>query len=519
MVTLPQLIDGLPLSLHCGGPVDIPLTSLADDSRQVQPGALFIAREGVGADGEQFITDAIERGAAAIIAPRPPRTETETSPVWASGPKIDMALTARLADRFFGHPARDLAIAAVTGTNGKTTVAFLVRHLLERAGMRCGLLGTVHNDLGRGVEPAALTTPGPIELHRSLRQMVDAGCDAVACELSSHGLEQGRAAGLDVDVAIFTNLTGDHLDYHGTMEDYAAAKARLFEMLKPPARAVVNAEDAWTKRIVADCEGSIIRCAVDAAAEVEWRAEVLSLSAAGSRIAITSPRGRDEVSLPLLGRHNVSNALLATAAADAVCESRGLDTAGLCAFLAEVGIVPGRLEPVSIPGDETAPTVLVDYAHTDDALFNVLTALRPLLPEAGRLSVVFGCGGDRDRTKRPRMAEVASRLADELYVTSDNPRTEPPQQIIDDILSGLPAGTVAGESVHVEPDRARAIEQAITAAGSRHIVLIAGKGDEDYQIIGTERTHFDDREQAATALQERRRKSAPAPHERAWTSS
>ena len=512
MKPLPELIAGLPLKM-CSPPGEAPsIRDLTDDSRQVQPGTLFIARRGSGDDGQRYIDDAIGRGAAGIVAPRPPAGDAERRLAWATGPDVDGVLTAQLADRFYDHPGRALRVLAVTGTNGKTTVAFLMRHLLAGAGLRCGLLGTVYNDLGEGPQPASLTTPGPIELHRWLRRMVDAGCRAVACELSSHGLAQGRAAHLAVDAAVFTNLSGDHLDYHGTMDAYAAAKARLFEALAPSARAVVNADDPWSGRIVADCPAPVVRCRIDGDAPAHWRARVLAGTARGSRIGVEGPGGGFEADLPLLGRYNVSNALLALAAVASLGDAVDLAPAELARLLAASPPVPGRLERVEVDGagpgragGDALPTVLVDYAHTDDALGNVLGALRPLVGEGRRLVVVFGCGGDRDRGKRPRMAAVAWRLADGLVITSDNPRTEDPDRIIADTLTGLPPDAAGSGRLHVESDRAAAIEHAIASAAPGAVVLIAGKGHEDYQVIGEQRLHFNDREHAAAALARRSR--------------
>ena len=524
---LDNLIDGLGLAL-AAGPADVDITDLCDDSRQATPGCAFIARGGVRTDGNAFIADALQRGAAAIISERFHQAVdgiggnlgTEKTS-WIVAPKADQALAGRLAERIFGYPSRKLKLIGVTGTNGKTTIAFLIQHLLGQAGWPCGMIGTVVIDDGKQRRPANLTTPGAIDFSRFLAAMAANGCRAAVAEVSSHALDQGRTDALKFDAAVFTNLTGDHLDYHQTMENYARAKARLFESLAPQAFAIINADDPWAPEMVRNCRAHVMACGIRNATDggsdepcasasgpqagedrsLTVAARYLKLNAAGSRAVFEGPWGSQEIEFPLVGRHNVMNALQAVAAANAICPLDKL----LRQALRQCPAPPGRLELVRLEGAETGdlPTVLVDYAHTHDALENVLRTLRQVSP--GKLTVVFGCGGDRDRTKRPKMAEVACRLADRIVITSDNPRTEDPQRIIDEILAGVPAekrGGGAGE-VLVEPDRAAAIAQAIASATGGEVVLLAGKGHEDYQIIGTTRHHFDDREQAAAALRRR----------------
>lgn len=474
------------------------IADLTDDSRQVTPGCLFIARRGTKTDGSSFINDALAKGAAAIISPTAPPPDLPPNVAWARAVSLDQALVSRLAERFFGHPSRRLKLVGITGTKGKTTTAFLVQHALALAGYPCGMIGTIWIDDGAARTPAQLTTPGPADFSRSLAAMLKNGCAAAVCEISSHALHQGRTAALDIDAAVFTNLTGDHLDYHQTMQAYADAKAILFSSLKDDAWAVANADDPWAARILGSRPQRLpqrtLMCSVKSSVPDGASATILDLTASHSRARFAGPWGRFEARLPLVGRHNVYNALLAVAAVWSVTRAsadllqRALDTAPA---------VPGRLEPVVLKDAPNLPTVLVDYAHTHDALENVLSALRPFT--RGKLITVFGCGGDRDRTKRPKMAAVACRLADRVVVTSDNPRTEDPAAIIRQIMAGVPQG----KDVTVEPDRAAAIAAAIAAAAADDVVLIAGKGHEDYQIIGTTKRHFDDREQAAQALRQR----------------
>jgi UDP-N-acetylmuramoyl-L-alanyl-D-glutamate--2,6-diaminopimelate ligase len=500
-------------------PTTFEIHDLTDDSRNVRAGSLFIARSGTKSDGRRFIPDALAAGAVAILTDEEPGRLALPAghrvPVLYSN---DVALaSAHLAEVFHGSPSAALDLIGITGTNGKTTTAHLVHQLLNMAGRRCGLIGTVQIDDGRSITPAVLTTPSATETSRTLARMLDAGCGAAVMEASSHALDQGRVAGLRYAAAIFTNLTGDHLDYHGTMERYAQAKARLFDALPRHSWAIVNADDPWSPRMIARhaaAGGSVLHCRVleangatrDAAtpSDSEAFASIRSVSLRGSLVEFAGPWGRDSATIRLLGRHNVMNMLQALAAAWCV----GVPPRELLRHAPRAIAPPGRLEPVTPPDSPFA--VLVDYAHTDDALDKVMTTLRNVLSDAssgsrtrGRLLVVFGCGGDRDRTKRPRMGEVASRLADLAFVTSDNPRTEAPSAIIDEIIAGVPGDR--RERVIVSADRRHAINEAIHAAHEGDIVLIAGKGHETYQIVpdgqgGSTTQHFDDREEARAAL-------------------
>jgi UDP-N-acetylmuramoyl-L-alanyl-D-glutamate--2,6-diaminopimelate ligase len=481
---------------------DLDIGGVCEDSRRVQRGDLFIARSGTRTDGRQFIADAAARGAVAVVVER----RLEDCPL----PHIVVPDAARavsvLANIFHGQPSHALAVLGVTGTNGKTTTAYLVRHLLASAARRCGMIGTVQIDDGVQSCEAEMTTPGAVDIARLLATMRQSGCAACAMEVSSHALDQHRVSGVRFAAAAFTNLSGDHLDYHKTMENYAAAKARLFAALEPSAVAVVNAHDPASQRMLRDSRARTVRFAIDEPAD--YRAADVEVTADGSRFTIHMPQGSAPVRMRFIGRHNILNAL---AAAALVAETFGLTAEHIAQALAEAVSAPGRLQPVRC-GQPFA--VFVDYAHTDDGLENVLKALRPLTRQ--KLRVVFGCGGDRDRGKRPRMAAVAERLADVLYLTSDNPRTEDPHRILDEIVAGLSADVeLAGAArplgaasrtdrprkcAFVEPDRRRAIERALMDATEGDVVLLAGKGHENYQIIGTQKHHFDDVEEATRVL-------------------
>lgn len=476
-----------------GGAVDV--RSVCEDSRRVEPGALFVARRGARNDGRAFIGEAVQRGAVAVV------TDDEMvrvpDGVALATCRDVAAASARIAERLWGNPTSRLRLVGVTGTNGKTTTAHLVQQILNGAGKRCGLIGTVCVDDGAGVRASDLTTPGACELSRLFATMVERGCEAAVMEVSSHALDQGRVAGLAFDVGVFTNLSGDHLDYHGTAEAYAAAKAKLFSMLPRSGFAVVNAEDPMAGRMVEHCEAAVVRCGIGGG--FPCRAEMASSSVRGSSCVFTGAWGAFACKLSLVGRHNVMNALEACAAAYAV----GARMEHLQEAMDRAKAPPGRLEPVAGAAAEEI-SVFVDYAHTDDALEKALVALRPIVPEGGRLWVVFGCGGDRDRTKRPRMGRVASRLADAVVVTSDNPRTEDPERIVDEIMAGVEEGA----EVHRVVRRDRAIGLAIDSARAGDVVLIAGKGHENYQIVsdgkgGTVKRPFDDREASRRAISRR----------------
>ena len=463
--------------------------TVQEDSRKVGPGDLFIARPGAKSDGARYAADAASRGAVAVVTQQR-ITGCALPQVLISNPASAASILANLS---FEQPSHKVQVLGITGTNGKTTTTYLLRHILAKARSKCGVIGTVEIDDGQTRREADMTTPSAVDVARLLADMRTNGCKAAAIEVSSHALDQGRCAGVRFAGAGFCNLTGDHLDYHKTPENYAAAKARLFETLEEDAAAVVNAASSWTWRMLQDCKARVSRFGFTP--DCEYRARDHKITAQGTHFILCTPDGETEVHMALIGRHNIENALLAAGLA---CEVFGLSVHQVAAALRDAQGAPGRLQSVRC-GQPFA--VLVDYAHTDDALQNVLTALRPLCK--GKLRVLFGCGGDRDATKRPRMAKVAQEFADVLYVTSDNPRTEDPQSIIDQIRAGLTTKTARGNQVHEHLDRRAAISQILSDAQSGDIVLLAGKGHENYQIIGTEKRHFDDAEEAARVLQSR----------------
>jgi len=471
---------------------DAEVTDVSADSRRCRAGCCFVAVRGTAADGHRYIPAAVSAGAAAVVCEDSSAVPDGTP--WAAVADT-RAAAGRLAQAIRGWPARKLTCIAVTGTKGKSTVAVLTRAALEAAGMPAGLFGTIAHETGLRAVPAATTTPDAMELAEMTAEMVRAGKTHLVMEASSHALDQDRTAGLTFRVGVFTNLAGDHMDYHGTMEAYFLAKRRLFERLDRGATAVIN-RDAPRPEGLPRPPGELLAEATKA--EVLWYglspaaelwARIDRIDSGGTDFAVRWGGRQEAVHVPLIGRYNVLNCLAAAGAAGAV----GADLAAALRGIAGVGSIRGRLQrvPSAMPFD-----VFVDYAHTDDALRNVLGALRPLTK--AHLIVAFGCGGDRDRTKRPRMARACEELADLVVVTSDNPRSEKPQAIIDEICAGFtPAGR---DRALVEPDRRAAIELAVARAEAGDVVLIAGKGHEDYQIIGGRRTHFDDVEVASEAL-------------------
>ena len=478
------------------GDIGARVSELTDDSRLVTQGACFVARRGRDSDGGRFVDEAVRRGAKAVVSALGPPAGVAAGVVWVRLPEVDQRVCGALAERFFDEPSRKLRLIGITGTNGKTTTAFLVQHLLNQAGVKCGLIGSVWNDLGGVRVDSDLTTPGAIEFSRLLSRMVDAGCGAAVAEVSSHGLKQGRISSLNLFGAVFTNITGDHLDYHRTLDDYAGAKAKLFSGLRFGVPAIVNVADPYARFVVsrsrAKVRWSLVEGDGDArVSDADYIARVVGSGADHSVVRMSGNWGLFTVRLPLVGRFNVSNALQAAG----IVSEMGVEGDVIEAGLACAPGVPGRVEAVRGEGAGNGlPVVVVDYAHTHDALANVLGALRPVT--RGRLTVVFGCGGDRDTTKRSKMGEVAGRLADRVVVTSDNPRTEEPGRIIEQILEGIGHGA----EVSVEQDRGLAIEKAIGEAGPGDTVLLAGKGHEGYQIVGDQKLAFDDRERAAAAL-------------------
>ncbi|MBX3353256.1 MAG: UDP-N-acetylmuramoyl-L-alanyl-D-glutamate--2,6-diaminopimelate ligase [Phycisphaeraceae bacterium] len=518
--TQDTLASGRSLVALCAGVAsiegvpDLAVTGVTDDSRRVVPGMVFVAKRGAQADGAAFIRDAVSRGALIVVAER---SATVPHDIGVPTVRVDSAADAlaTLAERFHGEPSAALTTIGVTGTNGKTTTTHLIKQLLEAGGVRTGVVSTCAIEAGGrdSLAKATQTTPGAAELSERLAAMRDKGCAAAVVETSSHALEQKRVAAIRYTIAVFTNLTGDHLDYHGTMEQYASAKARLFATLPHEGWAIVNADDAWAPAMLRNCRARVIACAaarsgrgpahLDAPVAHEASVETLGIDAGRMRARFDGPFGSFEARLPLVGEHNAMNALQSACAAWCAGATRD----DIVRALEGAAAPPGRLEPVTrAPGVAEPFGVLVDYAHTDDALGRALAAARSLVAVGASLRVVFGCGGDRDRTKRPRMGRVAGDLADVVIVTSDNPRTEDPDAIVAQVVAGVDASR--RDRARAIVDRRLAIHEAIRDAQRGDVVLIAGKGHEDYQILpdgkgGTVTRHFDDREVARDALIER----------------
>jgi UDP-N-acetylmuramoyl-L-alanyl-D-glutamate--2,6-diaminopimelate ligase len=459
------------------GAPEVEISSLAYSTESVTPGALFFCVPGFRADGHDFAPTAVERGAVALVCQRPLGLGVPEVLV----PDVRAAMGPAAA-RFYGDPTTELDVVGITGTNGKTTTAFLVRHLLEAEGRGCGLLGTVKRVVGGVEEEVERTTPEAIDLQATFRRMLDGGDRACAMEVSSHALELGRVDSIRFACRVFTNLTQDHLDFHDTMDAYFEAKRRLF---RGPGIAVVNLDDEYGRRIAAEIE--CVTFAIDH--EADYRARDVEFDLMGSRFTCQTPAGPLELESPLPGLFNVENVL----AAVAVARSLEVPGATIAQALPEFGRVPGRFEPVD---EGQGFGVLVDYAHTPDSLENVLRAAREVT--RGRLHVVFGAGGDRDRGKRPLMGAAARRLADRVLVTSDNPRNEAPETIIDQVMEG------AGPDAEREVDRRRAIARAVETAERGDVVVIAGKGHEQGQEFENGRKEpFDDVDVAREALRAR----------------
>ena len=486
-MTLNELLQASHLDCVLADP---PITSLCYDSRQAEPGALFFALPGAKADGAQFARQAAERGAAAIIAQCP--VEDAGCPV-VLVPDARAAM-ADVAAAFFKHPDRTLKCVGITGTNGKTTTAFLTKHLLDAAGLRCGLIGTVKYLIGDEEIPAPRTTPESVDLQKMLAQQRDAGGRAMAMEVSSHAIVQHRARSVAFDAAIFTNLTQDHLDYHRTMDAYFEAKALFFEAVAAQAnkrpRLIVNADDRFGHRLIERFGKKAKLVTFGRGVHADFRASSVRFDANGATFHLDARKKSYLVRMPLIGLFNIYNTLGALAAAS----SCGVELRASVAALAGAPQVPGRLERV--PSRRNFQ-VFVDYAHTDDALRNVLRTLRELSP--ARLITVFGCGGDRDRAKRPLMAAAAEELSDWSVLTSDNPRREDPEEILRDVQAGM-----RGTGFETIADREAAIRHAVNLAAPGDIVLIAGKGHENYQEFADRKIPFDDVAVAERAIADKR---------------
>jgi len=503
---LEEFISGLPEKKIFGNAA-VEVKGLAYHSQSVQPGFLFAAIRGLREEGRRFIPDALSRGAGSVLVDEPLDDIRVTQVIV---PDVRQAL-ARLACAFYGDPSSSLTLVGITGTNGKTTTSYLIESIFAAAKKKVGVIGTVNYRYQNKITPAPTTTPESLDLQRNFQAMREAGVTHAILEVSSHALDMERVRGCHFDVALFTNLTRDHLDYHGSMENYFQAKQLLFtqflaESGKEKKFSVINVDDPWGDKLLQAAGGSLWRYGIEKRGEI-WPQQIEE-SAEGLRARVHIPRGTLDIHSPLIGRHNLYNIL----AAVSVGEALGFSSEAIAAGIAKLGRVPGRLE--RIPGGERI-RVFVDYAHTGDALERALETLRRLT--LGHLILVFGCGGDRDRGKRAVMGKIAAGASDVTVLTSDNPRTEDPWEIIREVEKGMRETTRekyqpgalmqtrgkarnGGTGYVVIPDRKKAIAWAIRAARPGDVVLIAGKGHEDYQILGKEKVHFNDREEAAQAL-------------------
>jgi UDP-N-acetylmuramoyl-L-alanyl-D-glutamate--2,6-diaminopimelate ligase len=497
-ITVTQLLEALRGQgeiLEQRGDMNRLVHAITDDSRAVKVGSLFVAVKGERVDGHNFVEQAIKAGAVAVVA-QAPVTSGPLPLVLVADSRKALGL---LGSRFYGDPSARLKMIGVTGTNGKTTTTYLCKALLEGIGRRVGLIGTVGYQIGQETLPAPHTTPGALDLQALLAKMVEGGLTAAVMEVSSHALALDRTSGCEYDVAVFTNLTQDHLDFHHTMDEYFEAKLRLFTGLaggkKAGKRAIVNLDDARGATIRAACPVPVWGYALKNQADL--KAERVRLSLTGTTFTAATPAGSFTVESRLVGEHNVYNLL----GAIGVALHEGATTDQICEATAHITNVPGRFERVSSGQDFT---VVVDYAHTEDALLRLLTAAQAL--KTDRIITVFGCGGDRDRGKRPKMGRAAVECSDVVILTSDNPRTEDPMAILQEVEIGVRDALARRNHVqyHLVPDRREAIGAAIREARRGDMVLIAGKGHEDYQIIGTKKFHFDDREVAREAIQQLR---------------
>lgn len=478
------------------GTSDAPITSIEYDSRRVRSGSVFVAMKGGTTDGNRYLDKALAAGALGIVTDSAPAFDHLV--VYAAGtPVVEVEhgrrALAEASAAFFGHPEKKLAATGITGTNGKTTTAFLTESLLNCAARKTILVGTIEYHIAGEVRPSLHTTPESRDLFELMAEGVERGATELVTEVSSHALDQRRAYGIPFDVAVFTNLTRDHLDYHQTMEKYFAAKRLLFDgtVYPAPRVAVINAHDDRAKQMAAAARRAGAEVRTYGIGDGDWRAASYTLTPGGAVVQLETPVGRAEFPSRLAGEVNILNLLAAFTAAHA----RGIAFDDLCAFAPLLEPVPGRFQPV----DAGQPfTVIVDYAHTDDALRNLTALARQMTRQSGgRILTVFGCGGDRDRTKRPKMGLAAGEGSDRVFATSDNPRTEEPRAILDEIEPGLKA---SGVEYTIEPDRAAAIGLALSAAQPHDVVLIAGKGHEKEQILATGTIPFDDAQVALSTL-------------------
>ncbi|MFH1360075.1 MAG: UDP-N-acetylmuramoyl-L-alanyl-D-glutamate--2,6-diaminopimelate ligase [Candidatus Omnitrophota bacterium] len=461
-----------------GESCDLDIQAITSDSRDVRKNSLFIALKGPQSHGENFIDDAIRKGAIAVVVSRQSHLQVDPQKFYLLKVEDPRQLMIVVAKRFFDDPSKKIKCIGITGTNGKTTITYLLETILTAAAKKCAVIGTVNVHIGSQIIPSKNTTPGLIDNLRFLSEMVEKHIPYCVMEVSSHGLDQGRAEAIDFDSAIFTNLTQDHLDYHQTMENYFEAKAKLFQGLSPEATAVINADDPYGKRLMNLTKAKVMTYGFDPSCDVKVRD--LDLNAANSTMTVVTPQGPIAIKTELIGRYNAYNILAACAQSAAY----GIDSKIIAKGIKALKGVPGRLERIHCGQDYH---IFVDYAHTEDALKNVLLNLKNV--SRGKIILVFGCGGERDQTKRAKMGRVACQLADFSILTNDNPRGEDPQFIMNQIKEGFPKPNYT-----VIFDREEAIAKALSQAKADDIVLVAGKGHEDYQIFKDKKIHFDDRE-------------------------
>jgi UDP-N-acetylmuramoyl-L-alanyl-D-glutamate--2,6-diaminopimelate ligase len=494
---LKQLLKDIP-NCEVKGTQEIPITGLTANSKGVVPGNLFIAKKGKTHDGGHYIPEAILAGASAIVTDVFDPSLQQV--VQVIHPHVN-AIEGVLAANYYEHPAQELFLVGITGTNGKTTSSFLIKNLLDGFKGDCGLIGTIEYIVGKQRYPATRTTPDVIANQKMLREMLAQGCRSAVMEVTSHALDQGRVDQIEFDVAIFTNLTLDHLDYHGSMEVYGSAKRKLFEQLgkekskKNQAKwAIVNQDSPWASYMLQGCSANILSYGIEQKGELQ--ASHIRLEKQGTRAKVTYQGQSMDCYWPLIGRFNVYNCL----AAMGVALSQNIPLEQVVSDMAKLPFVRGRLQPVN---NCLGLQIYVDFAHSDDALLNVLMTLKEVQTKAGRLIVVFGCGGDRDRTKRPKMAEVCEQYADICIVTSDNPRSEDPQKICEEMISGFTKSAI----YQIELDRYAAIQKAIEFARPEDMILIAGKGHETYQVFAEKTIEFDDCKVAAEICHNKLRKT------------
>jgi UDP-N-acetylmuramoyl-L-alanyl-D-glutamate--2,6-diaminopimelate ligase len=495
---LAQILKNCPIQ-QVHGNMDHDVTGMHYDSRQIRPGDAFFALRGVVSDGHAFISSAVASGAKVVFCEERFENAEQVTTVLVENSRQAMAMA---ASEFYGNPTRDMKVVGITGTNGKTTITYLLEEILQQASLSPAVVGTINYRYGSDLRQAPHTTPEALDLMKQVSDFKENGARSLVMEVSSHALDQCRADGVHFEVGVFTNLTPEHLDYHVDMEGYFTSKYHLFKELLPrdKGRAVINVDDVYGQRL-ADMLPDALTCSRDQKADIY--PEILEISLSGIRMRVATPLGKVEVVSPLLGDYNAENLLCAVGAGVAL----DLPPKTIAAGLAKAAGVPGRLEQISNDRDAV---ILVDYAHTGDALKRVIDAMHDLAPR--RILTVFGCGGDRDRSKRPIMAEVAARGSDIAIATSDNPRTEDPEQILADVRKGLvkvhecewsqaEAATGDGKGYVVIQDRGEAIQFAVSLLQPGDLLLVTGKGHEDYQILAGGRIHFDDREELRKALQ------------------